>query len=253
MNEALPLATLGVMMVRPGLLIISTPIFGGRFVPAPVRVALTAILGVVLLPIVPVAAGGGSTFGLVVVIAGEAVVGLALGMSIRALVAGAELAGHVAGFQMGLSYAALVDPQSGARNNVVASLYASLATIAFLGVDGHHALLGVLVRSYEWLPPGQWHLAGGGMAALVRLLGLIFMLGIQLAMPVVVVLMMVEILLGVVSRAAPALNLMVIGFSVRVAVGLLVLAAGISVVPDAIARYAPAALDAASRLAGIPR
>ena len=252
MNDPLPLAALGVMMVRPGMLIVTAPVFGGQFVPAQVRIALTAILGVILLPLVPVPAEL-APLRLAALVTGEAVVGLALGFSIRALIAGAELAGHVAGFQIGLSYAALVDPQSGVRNNIVALLYASLATIAFFGVNGHHVLLRALVRSYEWLPPGQWRLDSGGIAAVVTLLGLVFQLGTQLAMPVIVVLMLVELVLGVVSRAAPALNLMTAGFSIRVWVGLLVLAAGIAVVPDSITHWAPAALAAASRLAGLGR
>jgi flagellar biosynthesis protein FliR len=251
-NDALPLAALGVLMVRPGMLVVTSPIFGGNFVPPHIRIALTAILGIILLPIVPVPTDL-STLRLGAVVAGEAVIGVALALSIRALVAGAELAGHLAGFQIGVSYAALIDPQSGARNNVVAMLYASLATVAFFGVNGHHALLQALVRSYEWLPPGRWTLASGGVGAITALLGLVFQLGTQLAMPVIVVLMLVELVLGVLSRAAPALNLMAAGFSIRVSVGLLVLAVGISVVPEAIARYAPAALQAATRLAGLVR
>lgn len=252
MSDAFPLAALGVLMVRPGMLIVTSPIFGGQFVPPQVRLALTAILGLMLLPLVQAPADL-SPFRLIVVIAGEAIVGAALALSIRALVAGAELAGHVAGFQIGVSYAALIDPQSGVRNNVVALLYASLATVAFFAVNGHHALLRALVRSYEWMPPGQWHADAGGVAAIAALLGLVFQLGTQLAMPVIIVLMLVELTLGVLSRAAPALNLMAAGFSIRVSVGLLVLAVGISVVPDAIARYAPSALAAASRLAGLGR
>jgi flagellar biosynthesis protein FliR len=251
-NDALPLAALGVLMVRPGLLIVTSPVFGGQFVPPQVRLALTAILGFILIPLVPMPADL-SPLRLLVVVAGEAIIGAALALSIRALVAGAELAGHIAGFQIGLSYAALVDPQSGVRNNVVALLYASLATVAFFFVNGHHALLRALVRSYEWMPPGQWHADGGGVAAITALLGLVFQIGTQLAMPVIIVLMLVELALGVLSRAAPALNLMAAGFSIRVSVGLLVVAVGISVVPEAIARYAPAAVAAASRLAGLGR
>lgn len=252
MNESFPLVALGILIVRPGMLIAATPIFGGTFVPAPVRLALTLILGVLLLPMVdapPVTSG----FGLALIVAAEAAIGLALALSIRALVAGAEFAGHVAGFQIGLSYAALVDPQTGARNNILAMMYGSLATIAFFGVNGHHALLRVLARSYEVLPPGGWRIHEGMAAAVTRLLGLVFMIGAQLAMPIVTVLLLVEVALGLASRAAPALNVMALGFPVRVGVGLLALAAGIQVVPGAVARYAPAAIEAALRLVWAPR
>lgn len=247
MNEAFPLVALGILIVRPGMLIAATPIFGGTFVPTPVRLALTLILGVLLLPMVDAPRVTSGT-GLALIVASEAAVGLALALSIRVLVAGAEFAGHIAGFQIGLSYAALVDPQTGARNNILAMLYGTLATLAFFGVNGHHALLRVLARSYEALPPGAWQLDAGMAAAVTRLLGLVFMIGVQLAMPIIVVLLLVEVALGLASRAAPALNIMALGFPVRVGVGLLALAAGIQVVPGAVARYAPAAIEAATRL-----
>lgn len=248
MNETFPLVALGIVLVRPGVLIIATPVFGGAFVPAPVRTALTLILGIVLLPLVQTPVPS-SVAGLALIVAGEAAVGFAIALSIRTLIAGAELAGHVAGFQIGISYAAIVDPQSGVRNNVLSVLYGSLATVIFLGVDAHHSMLRALARSYELLPPGSWQANTGVADAVTRLLGIVFLLGVQLAMPVVIVLLMVEVALGLVSRVAPALDVMHMGFSLRLGVGFLVLAIGIQVVPGAIARYVPAALDAAARLA----
>jgi len=247
MTEALPLAALGVLLVRPGAFVLGTPLFGGPFVPPPVRIALTVILAVLMFPAVALP-DIPNYAGVARIVAGEMVIGLALALAIRVLVAGAELAGYVAGFQIGFSYATLVDPQTGARNNVVSLLYGSLATVAFLGVNGHHALLRALARSYEALPPGAWALDSLSALAVTRLLGLVFLIGVQLAMPIVVVLLIAEVGLGLASRAAPSLNLMTLGFSLRLAVGLLTLAVIIQVVPGAVAQYAPTALEAAMRL-----
>src|SRR2546421_589957 len=87
---------------------------------------VTSIQDNVLMPTVTIPSVGSAT-GLAVVITREMAIGLALGMSIRALVAAAELAGQLAGFQMGLSYAATVDPQSGVRNNLLSMLYGNIA------------------------------------------------------------------------------------------------------------------------------
>lgn len=76
-----------------------------------------------------------------------------------------------------------------------------------------------------------------------------FLLGVQLAMPIIIVLLTVEVVLGLTSRVAPSLNLMALGFPIRVGAGLLALSVGVQVVPGVIARYVPAALDAALRLA----
>ena len=252
MNETVPLAAFGVLMVRPGMLIVATPLFGGAFVPPQVRIALTAILAIILVPLVSVPANL-PPLAFAVMLAGEALAGLALALAVHALIAAAEFAGRVVGFQIGLSYASLVDPQSGVRNNIIATLYGTLATIAFFGINGHLALMRTLVNSYTTLPPGQWGVQPTLLSGITQLLGMIFVLGTQLSMPVVTALLLVELVLGLVSRAAPALNLMVIGFPVRLAVGLLVLALGIHVVPEAVAKYAPAALDGATRLVGAIR
>ena len=247
MNDSLPLVAIGILLVRPGVLVAASPVFGGPFVPMPIRIALTLILAVLMLPAVTLPALGTAT-AIVVVVGWEVVVGLALALSIRVLVAGAEFAGYVAGFQIGLSYAAVVDPASGMRGNMVSVLYGSLATVSFFGVNGHHALLKALARSYEALPPGVWRVDAGMGAAVVRLLGMVFLVGMQLAMPIVIALLMVEVALGFASRVAPALNLMALGFPIRIGVGLLALATSIHVVPGAVARYAPAAIELASRL-----
>lgn len=152
MNDPFALVALGVVMVRPGMLVIATPFFGGSYVPPHVRIALTVIVGLLLMPTVqlPTDLSAGS---LVLIVAGESAIGLALSMAIRVLVAGAELAGHVAGFQIGFSYASLVDPLTGARNNMLSLLYSSLTIVTMFGINAHHALLRVLAHSYEALPP----------------------------------------------------------------------------------------------------
>ena len=113
-----PWLALGVLVVRPGLLMVTAPCFG-TFLPAQVRIALTLVLAIVVVPTVQVPPLN-SLATLTVVLAREAVIGLALGLAMQAFVAAVECAGHLVGFQMGLSYAAIIDPQSGVRNNVVA-------------------------------------------------------------------------------------------------------------------------------------
>ena len=204
------LAGLGLLVIRPGLMVTAAPILGGSFVPPVVKVGLTVLLGLLAAPALgplvfdtPVA--------LALAAAHEAVVGLALGLSVRVLVEGAQLAGQLAGFQIGLSYAALVDPQTGARNNVLAMLYGNVAALTFLGIDGHHALLRALAASYGAVPLGLGGLEPAPQVV-AHLFGLVFALGAQLAAPVVVSLLLVEVALGLVSRAAPALNLLMFGF-----------------------------------------
>ncbi len=247
MIDTATISKFGLLLVRPGLLVSTTPVFGGIHVPVPVRIALGILLGLTIAPAVPSPQSAG-TAGLVLIVAGEALIGIALGLGVRILVGAAELAGHLAGFQIGLSYAAVVDPQSGVRNNVVAALYANLSMVTFLGINGHHAVIRALAASYEALPIGAAGVSGPLAPLVAHMLGLVFVTGTRLAAPVVTALLLVEIVMGLVARAAPSLNLLIVGTPLRLLAGMLALSAGIQVVPGVIAGATTPALEAAVRL-----
>jgi flagellar biosynthetic protein FliR len=243
-----PIARLGLLLVRPGVLIATAPVFGGTFAPPLVRVGVVVLVTLALAPTVPMPENVGGA-GMAMVAIRETLIGLALTFSIRIIVAGAEFAGHLAGFQVGFSYASLIDPQSGARNNIMSALYANMALMVFLAINGHHQMLAALSASYQALPPGGT-VAGGDLATLVaRILGQIFVIGLRMALPIILVLLVVELALGLVSRVAPQLNLMVMGAPVRLLVGLFVLGATLAIVPDVVVGAVDPALRLASRLA----
>jgi flagellar biosynthetic protein FliR len=227
--ETAALARFGLLLVRPGVLVMTAPVFGGTFVPAPVRIGLGVLLAIVVAPIVPVPERG-------------------IAVGLRVLIAGAELAGYLAGFQIGLSYAAVVDPQSGVRNNVISTLYASLALVIFFGINGHHALIRALLDSYALIPVGGAGFSGSIGASVAGLLGMVFVIGLRLAAPVVTALLLVELALGLIARAAPSLNLMVVGAPVRLIAGFLALAVGVQAIPGVVAGGTNPVFDAAARL-----
>lgn len=239
---------LGLLLVRPGALILAAPPFGGLYTPAPVKVGLSVVLAVALAPLVAVPADLPAA-ALGVIVAREMAIGLALAFAVRLLMAGAELGGQLAGFQLGFAYAAAVDPNTGARNNVLASLYSALTLFTFLALNAHHALLRALAASYAAMPIGVGHIDATLGRSVAALLGLIFVFGTQVAAPVVIVLLLVELGVGLISRAAPALNLMVVGFPLRLLAGLFALAATIAVVPSMVARLVVPALELAGRVA----
>jgi flagellar biosynthetic protein FliR len=244
-----PVARLGLLLVRPGVLIATSSVFGGTFAPPIVRVGVIVLVTLALAPTVPLPENVGGA-GMAMVALRETLIGLALTFSIRIIVAGAEFAGHLTGFQLGFSYASVVDPQSGARNNVMSALYANIAMLVFLAINGHHQMLNALSASYHALPPGGSPAGGGDLASLVaRTLGQVFVIGLRMALPVVLVLVIVEIGLGLVSRVAPQLNLMVMGAPVRILVGLFILGATLAVVPDVVLGAVDPALRLASRMA----
>ena len=224
MIDLTPLFRLGLLLIRPGALLLTAPAFGGTFAPAPVKIGLTVIVAVALAPVAAVPPVG-TSIALAAIVAHELAVGFALSLAMAALVGAAELAGQLSSFQMGFSYSAIVDPQSGVRNNLIAALYGNLAMMTFFLVNGHHAFLRALRQSYAALPIGGGGAIGPSMPlAIVHLLGLIFVLGARMGAPVVIVLVATDLGLALVARAAPALNLLAVGPSIRAMVGLLVLA-----------------------------
>ena len=241
------IARFGILLVRPGALMLVAPGLGGLAVPTLARIALTVLLAAALAPTVVIPAGPDA--GLAIVVLRETAIGLALGFSARALIAGAELAGHICSQQIGFSYAATVNPEGGVRNAAIASLYGLLATLTWLAIDGHHLLLRALHASYTGLPIGAGSIDASLLAAIRDILALVFVTGVRLAAPIVAVILLIEVALGLISRTAPAMNFYIVGYPVRLIVGLAVLGTTIALVPGVVRSLSERVIEIALALA----
>ena len=232
MNEQV-LARLAVLLVRPGVVVALAPTFGGLYTSPRTKVALTVLLAIGLMPsvVVPPAVDAGMLSAL---IAREVAIGLALGLTVRALVAGVEFAGHLSGHQMGLTYAATVDPSSGARHTVVTTMFNMLAVLTLFSIDGHHTILRALAASYNGLPVGTGGVDASLLTAVRQTLELVFVTAARLAAPIIIVLVIVEIVIGFISKVAPGLSFMVIGYPVRMILGLFVLGLVVATLPGVV-------------------
>jgi len=248
-NEFSTMAQLGILVARPGALIAAAPAFGGAFAPPPVRIGLAIMIAVLLVPAVPPQSFA-STAGLGLVVAREMAIGVLMALSLRAILAGAELGGHLTGSQLMLSYGSVVDPQGGVRSNLVANLYGNLALITFLLMNGHHALLRALAASYTAIPIGEGGIGVSLGTTVVQLLGIVFVLGARLAAPIVVVMLLVEVGTAIMARVAPSLNLMAVAPPIRVAVGLLAMATMVPLVPSIVRAASSGIGELALRAAG---
>jgi flagellar biosynthetic protein FliR len=247
-NEMSVVVRIALLLVRPGMLIGTTPAFGSSYAPIPVRIGLIVLISLVLMPVVALPASLAPA-AMAFIALREAMIGLALAFSVQLVLVSAELAGHLAGFQLGFSYASLVDPQSGARNSVMSALYGMLALFVFLAIDGHHEMLRALAASYDAMPVGAWHVEGNIGMLVARMFGLIFTVGLQLAAPVILVLMVVELALGLMARTMPSLNLMMSGAPVRLLIGLIAVMATLQVIPHVVSATVKPALELAARIA----
>jgi flagellar biosynthetic protein FliR len=212
---------------RIGACLMVAPLFGARFVPARTRVLLAAALTALVAPLAP--ATGIAPFSAegVVVVAQQLLIGVALGFALQVAFDALGLAGQLLANSMGLSFAFNVDPLRGSSTAALGQLYIILATLTFLAMGGHLALLEVLVQGFTTMPIGTTGLGSEGLWSLVLWGGQLFSGALAVALPGVTALLIVNLAFGVVSRAAPALNLFAVGFPVSLVIGLLVVLAGI--------------------------
>jgi flagellar biosynthetic protein FliR len=250
--DVTPLAHFGLLLVRPGMLLMLAPGIGGAFVPGQVKIGLTVLIALTLFPSVAIPAGDGNAL-VTAIIAREVVIGLSLGFVVRALMAGAEFAGHLSGYQIGFSYGATIDPQNGVNNTMLATLYGMLATLGFLAINGHHMLLRALAASYAGLPIGMGGVGGTLVANVRDIMALVFVVGVRLSAPIVIVLLVVELAVGLVSRTSPSLNFMVVGYPIRLAIGLFVLAALVGTIPAVTNALVESTIMLAGRTAAVFR
>ena len=246
--ELTPVVRFALLLVRPGMVVMLAPGLGGRQIPAPVKIALTVLVALGLMPAVETPDAPGAP-ALALVVLHEVAVGLALAFVVQALVAAAELAGHLSSYQIGFSYGATIDPTSGVRSTLLVSLYGMLATLAFLAVNGHHALLRALSQSYAGVPMGAGQVSASLVGSVRDILAMVFDVGVRLAAPVLIVLVIVELAIGLISRSAPSLTFMVIGYPIRTILGLVVVAALIYTVPAVITSMLESALMLGGRTA----
>lgn len=205
-------------------LIATAPLFGNLSVPIRVKIGFGLMLTLVIAPTVPAlpAADPMSLAGLLILMQ-QLVIGLAMGFAMRIVLAAVEMAGEIAGLTMGFGFATFFDPQTRARSSAIAQFLSLLTLMIFLAANVHLMLLQVLAESFVSLPISTSPMGTSGFRQIASWGGLIFTSGVQLALPIIAALLITNIALGVLTRAAPQLNLFGIGFPITLGAGFIVL------------------------------
>jgi len=208
-------------------LLSTAPLFSARGIPAHVKVMMAFVVTILVAPLLPAMPNisPASAYGLLIV-AQQILIGVAMGLAIRLLFMAFEMAGHIIGLQMGLGFATFFDPQNGTQVPLVGQFMTIMAMLLFLSLNGHLLVINALVSSFETIPIGA-NMASWSLRALVLAAANMFAWGLQLAMPVVGALMLVNAALGVLTRASPQLNIFAVGFPLTMGVGFVIL--GISI------------------------
>jgi flagellar biosynthesis protein FliR len=238
--------------LRIGGFMLAAPVASETVVPTMVKIVVTLGLAFLLGPLIQVPVGLSifSAAGMLAAVL-ELLIGVAIGLMVQVAFEALVFAGQSISLTMGLGFATLVDPQHGAQVPVLGQLFMICGTLTYLAINGHLMLLGVLAQSFHTLPIGA-HLDQGFLLSLVLWGAHVFETGLLIALPAVIALVIVNLALGVVTRAAPQLNLFGIGFTITLMSGFLVLLAGLDGIMSGIAALINSALQAASSLVGAP-
>lgn len=239
-----------VAMIRPGAAFLAAPIFGARGVPVQLRLILSLALGMAAMNSVvfSLPEGGLLSFAGVLLVAGEVLTGLALGFALQIGYAGAFVAGETIGNAMGLGFASMMDPQSGQSTQVLGQFLSIIATFMLLAMDGHLLLIRFIVQSYQALPPGAM-LSNDTIYSLVMFGGSLLGAGVTVALPVAFALILIQLVMGMLARSAPSLNIFAVGIPVALIVGLVLLALAAPIMARGITEALRMGLDHAQGIA----
>lgn len=212
------------VLVRTTAFFVAAPFFGIRGVPALVKAGLGILVALLLLPVLP---AGQPTFssGWLYALAAlnESLAGLALGYLASLIFSAIQVAGQLLDIHMGLAMASLFDPQNATTTTIMGQFFAILGLLLFFQMDGHHTLLLALQESFRLLPLGGVQFSGSLVWAVVKLFTGTFALALKIAAPVLAVLLIADLALSLVARTVPQLNVFILGFPLKVGLGLLVL------------------------------
>jgi flagellar biosynthetic protein FliR len=207
----------------------AAPAFNSVSIPVRAKVALAFVIAVAVAGTVKQSAPLDFSWATVTLVVEQVLVGLAIGFAMQLTLTAMTLAGEFVGMQMGFGFAAMFDFQSGFQVPVMANFFSLVALLLFVALNGHLVLLGVLVKSFTAVPiTAGSGISAEGWRALARSGALLFQMGVWLALPVIAVLLATHLAVGFVSRVAPQFNVMSVGFSVFMWVGV---AAVIALIP----------------------
>ncbi|MFT4613156.1 MAG: flagellar biosynthetic protein FliR [Bacteroidia bacterium] len=206
--------------LRISAMFLASPIFSAPSLPVRVRILLAAAITALIVPLLPAPPAVDMLGPAGILLAGQQVIiGIAMGFLVQLVFSAVVIAGQTLSMSMGLGFAMAVDPQNGVQVPVISQLYMIFATLIFLGVNGHLVLIEFLVNSFTLLPVGLSGLRDNFALDVVLWAGQMFLAALLLVLPALTAVLLINIAFGVITRAAPQLNIFAVGFPVTIMAG----------------------------------
>ena len=213
---------MGVMLV--------TPLFSSMSIPFQFKIALGVTISVVLFPMVlPTISADLSLAEAVVGVFGELAVGMVIGMGVQLVFVGAKVGGLLVSQQAGIALGQVFNPEVGGEETIMEQIFFILTAVIFFGVRGHHAVLQAMLDSFSAVPPLSFRLEHRFLELLVDLMQVALILALKVAGPALIALFLSSVAIGFLSRTVPQINVLMVGFSIKVVIAMLVVAASLGV------------------------
>jgi flagellar biosynthesis protein FliR len=210
-----------IVLMRVSGIMILAPFFSSQTVPAHVRIAFALVVSFLFAPSFPLRSipADLNLSTIATVLPSEILFGVLLGFAATCVFAGFQFAGQVVSFQLGFSIVNVIDPQTQVESSVFSFFQNYLGLLFFLLINGHHWFLLAINQSFSLLPVGGVHLHASFMEYTIRLVGEMFVIGLRIAGPVIAVSVITDVVMGVIGRTAPQINILIVGMPLKTLVG----------------------------------
>ena len=215
-----------VLVSRIGGLLAALPVFSGRTIPIKVKLGLVLTLSLMLAPSIPMPTVSLDPMILVGGMLSEMTIGVTIGLAVRLLFGALEVAGELLGIQMGFGAVHLFDPTTSQQTPMIAQFFTMLASLIFLSLNAHLFAMATIIHSYEAIPAFGAHLSSHLGEEILLLSQRMFTIGLKLSAPVLIAILLINVLMALLGRAVPQVQVFVLSFPITIAGGLLVLSLG---------------------------
>jgi len=214
------------VFLRVSAILMSIPIFGGRNIPITFKAGIAISVSIIIFPILKLGAHPyySEIIAFGIGAAGEILLGSIIGLCVNLIFAGVQLAGQLAGYQMGFAISNVMDPQTGSQTSVLAGFQNIMAMLLFLAFNAHHWFLKSLEDCFRRVPLFNFSINGPMIEYFMKLAGNMFIIALKVAAPVMAALLVTSVCLGLVARTVPRMNVFLVGMPLKIGLGIIFLA-----------------------------
>lgn len=211
------------VFLRVGGIILSVPVFDSRNIPVSLKAGLVFAISLMLFQIlksddIPVYL---EMWPFIIGVLREICLGLIIGLSVKFIFSGIQLAGQITGVQMGFGMARVLDPQTGSQVSLIGQFNFILAMLIFLAINAHHWFFYGMVESFTLIPPMKFQFNYSLSENLVRYSSNMFIIAIKLGAPIMISLLLTSVALGLITRTVPQMHVMIVAMPVKIIIGLM--------------------------------